>query len=224
MHEDEKKEVRDEFRRVVNMAPKELKAWLETEASRSVGHTRKGEDEAIGHQSGRRIIEIRRARQAELSDDDYAHMKKVIGYLPPPQRAAPERRCQRHPLALFPDELGPRPAQVLSTDHPSEATLDGARKSASRDGSEQHPDLGELLDRAEDVAGMAADLAPGQEQDGERTGHARDQGANRNLAEERERDQNGDQDGGRGAQRMRPTGGRGQTVGARRRQHRHRHR
>jgi hypothetical protein len=81
VQEAEKKQIRDEFRRVVNMAPKELEQWLETEQSRAVGHTRKGEDEAVGHQSGCRIVEIRRTRQAELTDDDYAHMKKVIGYV-----------------------------------------------------------------------------------------------------------------------------------------------
>lgn len=81
MEEHEKKEIRDEFRAVVNMTPRELEAWLETEESRSVGRTREGEDEAVGHQSGRRIVAIKRARQAELSEDDYAHMKKVIGYV-----------------------------------------------------------------------------------------------------------------------------------------------
>jgi hypothetical protein len=79
--EQEKKEVREEFRRVVNMAPKELEDWLESGQSRSVGHTRGGEDESVGHRSGRRIVAIRRSRQTDLTDDDYAHMKKVIGYV-----------------------------------------------------------------------------------------------------------------------------------------------
>jgi hypothetical protein len=81
MEEQEQKEIRDEFWRVVNMAPNELEAWLGTEESRSVGYLREGEEEAVGHQSGRRILAIKRSRQAELSDDDYAHMRKVIGYV-----------------------------------------------------------------------------------------------------------------------------------------------
>ena len=81
MTEQEQKDIRDEFRRAVNMAPKELETWLETEESRSVGWTREGEDEAVGHKSGRRIVEIKRKRQAELTEDDYAHMRKVIGYV-----------------------------------------------------------------------------------------------------------------------------------------------
>jgi hypothetical protein len=79
--DDEKKEVREAFRRAVNMTQRELEGWLQTEDSRSVGGTREGESEAIGHQSGRRIIELTRRKAAELDEDDYAHMRKVIGYV-----------------------------------------------------------------------------------------------------------------------------------------------
>lgn len=77
----EKKALRAEFRRCVNMAPKALEHWLESEDSRAVGYTREGENEAVGHRSGRRIVEIRRKNQSELSEDDYAHMRKVVGYV-----------------------------------------------------------------------------------------------------------------------------------------------
>ena len=73
--------VRREFDGVVNMTPKELERWLETEESRAVGFTDEGEHEAVGHRSGRRILEIRGRKTAELTDDDYAHMRKVIGYV-----------------------------------------------------------------------------------------------------------------------------------------------
>ncbi len=63
------------------MAPAELDAWLETEESREVGWKREGEDEAVCHRSGRRIVEIKRKRQADLSDEDYSHMRKVVGYV-----------------------------------------------------------------------------------------------------------------------------------------------
>jgi hypothetical protein len=79
--DDEKMNIRREFQSAVNMAPKELEAWLGTEESRSVGWTRQGEREAVGHQSGRRIVELKRRKVAELCDDDYAHMRKVIGYV-----------------------------------------------------------------------------------------------------------------------------------------------
>jgi hypothetical protein len=81
MDEAEKQEIRMAFDEAVNMTPKELEEWLETEDSRSVGWSREGEDESVGHQSGRRIVEIKRKREAELDEDDHAHMKKVVGYV-----------------------------------------------------------------------------------------------------------------------------------------------
>ena len=81
VEDDERKETRQDFEDAVNMSPKELEDWLETEESQGVGWTREGEDEAVGHQSGRRIVELRRKTRDELTDDDYAHMKKVIGYV-----------------------------------------------------------------------------------------------------------------------------------------------
>jgi Protein of unknown function (DUF3140) len=81
MTDREQKEIRTAFRQAVNLAPKELERWLGTEESKSVGWTREEDDESVGHKSGRRIIQLRRKKAAELSEDDYAHMKKVIGYV-----------------------------------------------------------------------------------------------------------------------------------------------
>ena len=58
MTEDERKEMRSAFREAVNMAPQELERWLDTDASRSVGWTRQGEDESVGRPSGRRIVRL----------------------------------------------------------------------------------------------------------------------------------------------------------------------
>ena len=69
------------FRAAVNLKAAELEAWLKTEASRSVGWVRAGEKESIGHQSGRRIVQILRKPKAALSDEDYAHMRKVVGFI-----------------------------------------------------------------------------------------------------------------------------------------------
>jgi hypothetical protein len=73
------KAVVTEFYQVVNLTPKELKTWLETEESQAVGQ--KKEDESIGHQSGRRIIEILEKKEDQYTDDDVAHMEKVISYV-----------------------------------------------------------------------------------------------------------------------------------------------
>ena len=77
----EQKELRRKFEDAVNMSPKELENWLQTEESQKVGWTREGESEAIGHKSGRRIVEIKRKKVSELDEDDYAHMRKVAGYV-----------------------------------------------------------------------------------------------------------------------------------------------
>lgn len=75
--------VRKDFGEAVNMAPAELEKWLKTEESRKVGY--KGKDgtasESVGHASGRRIVRILRKTKDELTDDDYAHMRKVVGYV-----------------------------------------------------------------------------------------------------------------------------------------------
>jgi hypothetical protein len=78
--DDDRRQARAEFGDAVNMTPSELEAWLETEASQSVGDT-SGEGESTGHASGRRILEIKRKNVDEMDDDDHAHMRKVVGYV-----------------------------------------------------------------------------------------------------------------------------------------------
>ncbi|MFB9378440.1 DUF3140 domain-containing protein [Kineococcus gynurae] len=82
---DEQREIHDRFSEAVNMTPKELEDWLETDESRDVGQKSGGKGseggESVGHESGRRIVEILRTKKADLSDDDYQHMQKVAGYV-----------------------------------------------------------------------------------------------------------------------------------------------
>lgn len=80
MAESEQSKIYDEFRDCVNMSPGKLAEWLDTEQSQSVGDTG-GEGESTGHKSGRRIVEILRTRKADLTEEDYAHMAKVVGYI-----------------------------------------------------------------------------------------------------------------------------------------------
>lgn len=72
-------QVWDEWRDRVNMSPKELEDWLETDESRSVGDS--DDEESTGHYSGRRIIEIKRTNKDDLSDDQWDWMQKVVGYV-----------------------------------------------------------------------------------------------------------------------------------------------
>ena len=74
-----KDEIWDQWRDRVNMAPKELEDWLETEESKSVGDS--DGDESTGHESGRRIVEIKRTNKDDLTDDQWDHMQKVVGYI-----------------------------------------------------------------------------------------------------------------------------------------------
>ena len=72
-----------EFARAVNMGASELEEWLKSPESRKVGW--KGSDgaasESVGHASGRHIVRILHKDEDALTDDDYAHMRKVVGYI-----------------------------------------------------------------------------------------------------------------------------------------------
>ncbi|KES05096.1 DNA-binding protein [Streptomyces toyocaensis] len=80
MEPDRKDETWDEFRELVNMKPADLEKWLATDASRAAGQHKDG-GESTGHASGRRIAGILRAGRKDLTDDDYEHMRKVVGYI-----------------------------------------------------------------------------------------------------------------------------------------------
>ena len=75
----DREEVWDDFGEHVNMAPQELEDWLKTDESKSVGDSDSGE--STGHKSGRRIVDIKRKKKADLTDDDYEWMNKVVGYI-----------------------------------------------------------------------------------------------------------------------------------------------
>ena len=80
MATDDKDKVYKDFNDAVNMQPKEIEDWLDTDESKSVGAKENG-GESVGHKSGKRIVEIKRTHKADLSDDDYDHMQKVVGYV-----------------------------------------------------------------------------------------------------------------------------------------------
>ncbi|MEU6426907.1 DUF3140 domain-containing protein [Microbispora sp. NPDC046973] len=69
-----------EFGQAVNMSVAELERWLREERSKEVGDKPDG-GESTGHESGRRIVAILRKHKGELDDEDYAHMRKVVGYV-----------------------------------------------------------------------------------------------------------------------------------------------
>ncbi|UKZ50098.1 hypothetical protein TrVGV298_004354 [Trichoderma virens] len=85
----DKKEIIQEFNELVNMTAKELKEWLKGDDSTSAGQAKEdGNGESIGHDSGRKIVEILESNPdkdpEKYTDDDVSHMRKVVSY------------CKRH--------------------------------------------------------------------------------------------------------------------------------
>lgn len=78
---DAREEIYQNFKEAVNMTPSELEDWLDTEESKEVGYKDDDDTESVGHESGRKIIKILQKKKADLTDTDYAHMRKVVGYV-----------------------------------------------------------------------------------------------------------------------------------------------
>ena len=85
--------VRSDFEDAVNMTAAELCDWLETDESHKVGFKREGGSESVGHASGRRIVSLLGKQKNELTGDDYAHMRKVVGYV--------RRHCAQRPENIY---------------------------------------------------------------------------------------------------------------------------
>jgi hypothetical protein len=84
MATDDHAQTHNDFHEAVNMTPAALEKHLDTPESQEVGW--KGEDgqgsgESVGHAEGRRIVELLRKNKSDLTDNDYAHMRKVVGYV-----------------------------------------------------------------------------------------------------------------------------------------------
>ena len=80
-HRHDDAQTADEFHDLVNMTPKQLEHWLDTDESRAVGQKKDGAKESTGHHMGREIIELLHGKRADLDDEDYDRMRKVTGYI-----------------------------------------------------------------------------------------------------------------------------------------------
>jgi Protein of unknown function (DUF3140) len=85
---DERDQAYRDFTEAVNMTRSELKKWLDSDESRSVGMTAGGEkksstggSESRGHESGRMIVGLLEKKKGDLDEDDVAQMKRVAGYV-----------------------------------------------------------------------------------------------------------------------------------------------
>jgi hypothetical protein len=81
LDDDAKRDVRTKFGDAVNMTAKQLGTWLDSDESRSVGDTGGSGSESTGHEMGRHIVELCDKNAGDLDDEDYARMRKVVGYV-----------------------------------------------------------------------------------------------------------------------------------------------
>jgi hypothetical protein len=70
-----------DFKDAVNMTPSQLRDWLDSDESKRVGQKSSQGSESVGHRSGRRIVELLGTKKADLTDSDFDHMRKVVGYV-----------------------------------------------------------------------------------------------------------------------------------------------
>ncbi|KAG7134343.1 hypothetical protein HYQ45_007661 [Verticillium longisporum] len=86
-----KEEVISEFNSLVNMTASDLETWLKSDDANSAGWPKDdadGDGETVGHESGRKIVEILKAnpdrKEDKYTDEQVEHMRKVVAY------------CKRH--------------------------------------------------------------------------------------------------------------------------------
>ncbi len=72
-------QTKKDFDEAVNMTASELKKWLDTDESKSVGQKKDGGESTARERAAHRAHP--REKRADLTDDDYAHMRKVVGYV-----------------------------------------------------------------------------------------------------------------------------------------------
>jgi hypothetical protein len=86
------KQVVADFNELVNMTADELEGWLKSDDSNSAGWPKDGGaaegGESVGHDSGRKIVEILKAnpqkKEDQYTEEQVEHMRKVVAY------------CKRH--------------------------------------------------------------------------------------------------------------------------------
>ena len=81
MADEERKDVIDTFKLDVNMTAHKLEEWLKSNESWEVGQKQTDGGESTGHESGRHIVRILGKTQADYTDADLEHMRKVTGYI-----------------------------------------------------------------------------------------------------------------------------------------------
>lgn len=115
----ERDDLWDQFHAVVNMTSRELEEWLMT---RSAGEESEALPDQAGTQNGRRVLGILGKRRADLTDDDFRIMRKVLDTVSSARGADMESTAGqanwRHRLMT----LGHDPLKSLSSDRGASRT------------------------------------------------------------------------------------------------------
>jgi hypothetical protein len=100
------KQIIEEFDEVVNMCPKALEEWIETEESKEVGQ-KDGASESRGHESGRKIVEILGKDRSDYTDENIDQLRRVVSYVHRHQAQKPKSDVEdsnwRYYLINFPN-------------------------------------------------------------------------------------------------------------------------
>lgn len=131
-------DTRRAFRQAVNMTPRELERWLDSDRSKNAGQKKSPKSETTGHASGRRIVGLRRRTIKTYTRDNYAFMTKVVGYVKRhgAQRPDGDVTDTRWRFSLM--NWGHDPNKTVglaSTTAPSKKSGSSAKKSAKGKGS-----------------------------------------------------------------------------------------
>jgi hypothetical protein len=104
-------ETYQEFNNLVNMSPSDLEKWLESEESKEVGITKGDAQESQGRKSAKKIIGIKRKHKADLSEEDYDHMSKVVSYIKRHLAQRPDKDIKETPWRYSLKNWGHEPLQ-----------------------------------------------------------------------------------------------------------------
>ncbi|KAK2041980.1 hypothetical protein LZ31DRAFT_543638 [Colletotrichum somersetense] len=163
-----REEVVSEFNEYVNMTAGELESWLKSDDSNSAGWPKdqadEGDGESVGHDSGRKIVEILQAnpdkKDDEYTDDQVEHMRKVVAY------------CKRHLAQESKSNSEKSPEEVKKTK--SYASLKNwghdILKAQGKEGGTEKPNgksNGKSSEKEEEVEEENGEEQHGEEQNGE---------------------------------------------------------
>jgi hypothetical protein len=109
-------DVRAAFAQLVNMTPREIEAWLETDESKSVGQD-SGDGESIGRKSGRRTLQLLRIKRAP-NTEDIKHMRRVVSFIRRHRAQGPLRHVASSRWRYSLMNWGHDPLKITDSDSP----------------------------------------------------------------------------------------------------------